>query len=76
MSVDLKTLYQNAPTEWKGLGGTWLLHFKKKKQQHSTQSIHPLFVWPLHSDLSFDEFFNLDIRETVTFYETNNVGFI
>lgn len=41
MSVDLKTLYQNAPTEWKGLGGTWLLHFLKKKNNiQPSLSIH------------------------------------
>lgn len=75
MSVDLKTLYQKRTNGVEGV--RWNLTsplFKKK--QHSTQSINPLFVWPLHSDLSFDEFFNLDIRETVSFYETNNVGFI
>lgn len=74
MSVDLKTLYQKRTNGVEGV--RWNLTSQLLKQQHSTQSIHPLFVWPLHSDLSFDEFFNLDIRETVSFYETNNVGFI
>lgn len=75
MSVDLKTLYQKRTNGVEGV--RWNLTSPLlKKQQHTTQSIHPLFVWPLHSDLSFDEFFNLDIRETVTFYKTNNVGFI
>lgn len=75
MSVDLKTLYQKRTNGVEGV--RWNLTSPlKKNQQHSTQSIHPLFVWPLHSDLSFDEFFNLEIRETVSFYETNDVGFI
>lgn len=75
MSVNLKTLYQKRTNGVEGV--RWNLTFPLfKKKQHSTQSIHPLFVWPLHSDLSFDEFFNLDIRETVSFYETNDVGFI
>lgn len=73
MSVDLKTLYQKRTNGVEGV--RWNLTSPLLKKKNNIQP-SPLFVWPLHSDLSFDEFFNLDIRETVSFYETNNVGFI
>lgn len=76
MSVDLKTLYQKRTNGVEGVRWNLTSPLFKKKNNNIQPSLHPLFVWPLHSDLSFDEFFNLDIRETVSFYETNNVGFI
>lgn len=41
MSVDLKTLYQKRTNGVEGLGGTWLLHFKKKNNNiQPSLSIH------------------------------------
>lgn len=77
MSVDLKTLYQKRTNGVEGVRWNLTSPLFKKKNNNIQPSLSIHFLsGPSTLTFLLMNFLYLDIRETVSFYETNNVGFI